>query len=346
MPKYKAAIVGCGRMGGFIDDEVPFDSSSMLPYSHAQGYLESPHTDLVAGCDPDPDRLQRWGERFTMARTYHSIGDMMAAEQPDFVSVATPTAPRREVTLAVAAGRPKAIYVEKPMAETLADCDAMIAACRDIGAYLIVNTSRRWHPVWHRARELIERDYIGPPRTIVAYMPAMISHNGSHLLDTLLHLVGSEVDWVVGHVTDEQKVQTEHDLPACGLLHFKDDVHAYVNTIDCGPTSTEIDIVAERGRIRIGANGLRPQLWTLTGEGKARHLAERPFPLPARMQAPVLNAIDDLVAAVETGTPPRGSGEDGRAVLEIALALRESHRRGNTRVNLPFTDLQARIISV
>lgn len=46
--------------------------------------------------------------------------------------------------------------------------------------------------------------------------------------------------------------------------------------------------------------------------------------------------VEDLVAAIETGVTPRCSGDDGLAALEIAVALRESHRRGGVKVALPL----------
>ena len=51
-----------------------------------------------------------------------------------------------------------------------------------------------------------------------------------------------------------------------------------------------------------------------------------------------LTIVDDIVNAIETGRPPKCTGEDGRQALEIAIALRESHRRGGVKVNLPLED--------
>ena len=49
---------------------------------------------------------------------------------------------------------------------------------------------------------------------------------------------------------------------------------------------------------------------------------------------------------METGSEPRCSAEDGRKALEIAIALRESHRQGGCRVDLPVADRSLRILSV
>jgi len=71
----------------------------------------------------------------------------------------------------------------------------------------------------------------------------------------------------------------------------------------------------------------------------------RVFPRPQRIQSPGVRAIQDLIACLETGKEPNCSGEDGRAALEVAIALRESYRRGGTRVDLPLADRTPRILS-
>jgi hypothetical protein len=56
------------------------------------------------------------------------------------------------------------------------------------------------------------------------------------------------------------------------------------------------------------------------------------------MQGAGLTILEDLVSAAETGGAPRCSGQDGLAALEVAVALRESHRRGGVKVRLPVED--------
>jgi len=48
--------------------------------------------------------------------------------------------------------------------------------------------------------------------------------------------------------------------------------------------------------------------------------------------------VKDIIACLETGKTPNCPGEMGRHLLEIAIAVRESHRRGNVRVDLPLAD--------
>ena len=69
-----------------------------------------------------------------------------------------------------------------------------------------------------------------------------------------------------------------------------------------------------------------------------------PIPMPPRIQGMGLTIVDDLISAFETGQSPRCSGEDGREALEVALALRESHRRGGVKVSLPLEDRGLKVL--
>ena len=70
-----------------------------------------------------------------------------------------------------------------------------------------------------------------------------------------------------------------------------------------------------------------------------------PYPWPAHIQGTGLSIIDDLASCIESGGDPQCSGEDGRAALEVAIAMRESHRTGGVKVGLPLEDRSLRILS-
>ncbi|MBM4436208.1 MAG: hypothetical protein FJ029_03015 [Actinobacteria bacterium] len=71
----------------------------------------------------------------------------------------------------------------------------------------------------------------------------------------------------------------------------------------------------------------------------------RSFPQPRGRRSAGVNVVYDLLRCIETGDPPLCSGEDAREALEIAIATRESHRRGRVRVDLPLPDRQLQIVS-
>ena len=70
-----------------------------------------------------------------------------------------------------------------------------------------------------------------------------------------------------------------------------------------------------------------------------------PLPLPPQVEGTGITVLNDLIEAMETGRPPRCSGEDGLKALEIGIAIRESHRRGGVKVDLPLNDRSLMIMS-
>ena len=109
-------------------------------------------------------------------------------------------------------------------------------------------------------------------------------------------------------------------------------------------------MVGTKGRIRSTDNGDDWEFRRVfddgpTGRRGRPYAVSIPFPWPARMQGMGLHAVADLVSAIENGHEPRCSGRDGRAALEIAIALRESHRRGGVKVTLPIEDRSLKIDS-
>ncbi len=67
MPQtYRVGIVGCGRMGTTIDDEVRDrpNARQFLPYSHAAAVVACERTELVAVCDPVADKAETARRRY------------------------------------------------------------------------------------------------------------------------------------------------------------------------------------------------------------------------------------------------------------------------------------------
>jgi len=344
-PRLRAAIIGCGRMGSTIDDELPRWAPSTKPYAHAARYAAVPDTVVVAACDADAAKRQAFGERWGVTALYADVAEMMRQEQPDIVSICTHTAIRHEVALQVIAHNPRAIFLEKPLAETLRQCDEIIADCRERGIVGAVNCSRRWEPGYTRARELVREGIIQDLLCVMAFCGGGLSHMGSHLLDLVRYLVAdAPVEWVSGHVPGLQ-ADDRRDLGGLGLIQFAGPIHAYVNMLDARAVGVELTLLGAEGRIQIGDNGNLRQLWVNSEAGLGRrYLGEVPF--PDAYDAPDMGTMSvlDLVQCVRTGGKPRCAIGDGRAALELALALRQSERTG-ARVALPYGGLDEAIES-
>ncbi len=90
------------------------------------GLSTHPNVRLVAGADVNEDACRAFGERFE-ARTYASVEAMCADPEIDVIYILTPNAVHAEHAI-IAAEHGKQVVADKPMALSLADCDAIIAA--------------------------------------------------------------------------------------------------------------------------------------------------------------------------------------------------------------------------
>lgn len=346
MAPLRAAIIGCGRMGSTVDAELPRWAATTKPFSHAARYAAVADTVVAAACDPEPAKLAAFGEKWGVKALYSSVEELMRQERPDIVSICTHTGIRHEVALQVAAFAPRAMFLEKPLAETLRQCDEIIAACREHGIVTAVNCSRRWEPGFTRAKTLVG-EVIGPLRCVTAFCGGGLSHMGSHLLDLVRYLADdAAAEWVSGQVPDVGSAG-EGDVSGLGMIEFAGPIHAYINMVDAGAVGMDVDLIGTAGRLHIGDNGNTCRLWVSTDAGLGRRsLAEVPFPQPYDVPHFGRMSVLDIVACVRSGGKPRCAAEDGRAALELALAIRHSERQGGRRVPLPYEDLDDAIRSV
>ena len=93
--KYRVAIIGTGRMGGLIEDEIPLGDPNK-PYGHFSAYEYIEETEVIAVANRSAERMQRFTERFGVTNTYLDYREMIDVEQPDIVSVTTPSFARAE----------------------------------------------------------------------------------------------------------------------------------------------------------------------------------------------------------------------------------------------------------
>ncbi len=347
---YRAAVIGLGRMGSTFDDEIEQGGSIFLPYCHAPSYVASPHTQLVAGADLHTEQGAIFGERWGLSseHIYSDYREMLATEQPDILSVCTTARHRAAIMKDAIEAGVKAIWAEKPITLSLAEADDVIDLGVRKGVAIAVNCSRRYSPFLSEARRMAQEGELGDLLQITAYTECYISHNGSHAIDTMRYLVGGDVDWVFGEMESDEEAAGEEDLMGNGYLAFDNGARGYIRAMPTGTAPWEFDLIGTEGRVRSLANGTDTQYyrWVPGGLRDEGLPARAPFPLPLSIQGTGLSVIADLVNAVETGSDPRCSAEDGRKALEIAVALRESHRQGGRRVDLPVADRSLRILSV
>ncbi len=133
----------------------------MLPTFRAD-----PRVTLVAGSDPRPEAGAALTAEFG-ARIHADVESLCADPNVDLVYIATPHQ-HHALHVRIAAAHGKHVLVEKPMALTLDECDAMIEATAAAGVHLIVGHSHSFDRPYLRARAIIESGQMGAVRMINA----------------------------------------------------------------------------------------------------------------------------------------------------------------------------------
>ena len=344
---YRAALVGCSRMGAFIDNEVRSSRSIMRPYSHAAGYEACDRTELVAGADLRPEVLRAFGERYGVPpeRQYTDYREMLERERPDIVSVATQPEQRAEIALFAIEHGARALYLEKPLCASVAEAHRLVEAVERRGVAVNMGTNRRWHPGFDALRELIVSGDLGALKTLVITSNGTLFNTSSHWFDLVLRLNGDEpVAWAQAYLPKgDQQIQGDEVIAepeAQGMFAFQNGVMAHALL---GPRNNDIEVLCEQGYVVARNGGSRFELYRLqTVDGERVHV-EAPFPEFAPASS-TLRLIEDLVHALDTGEPTRGGIRVAAANTELIFAFIESHRQGGRRVALPLQESTLRFV--
>ncbi len=317
-------VIGCGGMG-----------RSLATSAHAVEGIE-----VICVSDLQRTLAEKLSADLNASYTldYH---DLLADDRIQAVLIASP--PFMHAPMAVdAANAGKHVFSEKPMAPTLEDCDAMIAAADENGVKLTIGLVCRYHATHSKVYEIVQSRILGAPACMIVHRTggpwgSEHSHTPWRLAraksgGSLMEINAHEIDfmrWTCGDVAavyaaGGQYIQHESDYPdvvlaslqfkngAVGLLHSShiSAVGGYGGRVDC-----------EGGSIyfpEIWGGDATIQIKPFDGEGEQIKIANIEVP------PPVQEEIRVFVDAIRNDTPPPITGLDGRAAVEIALAAYQS----------------------
>jgi len=345
MTTYRAALIGCSRMGAFIDNEVFAGGGA---YSHAAGYEACDRTTMVACSDLRTDVMEQVGTRYGVPKDaqYTDYKKMIDEVRPDIVSVATQPEQRAEIVAYAATHGVKAIYAEKAMAASMAEVDTMVEVCESNGVHFNLGTNRRWDPGYDTMKAVIDSGELGALRSLIIHDTGTLFNGASHAFDLVLRLNSdTPVKWVQGHLPNGDEAVNDGRLVldpiGQGTIQFENGVTAYA--LNSGRRS-EWEAVCERGVLTAIANG---EEWQMRVVGSTDHrgrsgLVRGEFPAYQRASS-TLRLVEDLVHSLDTGEPPRGGIRNARASTELIFGVIESHLRGGSRVDMPLEGSSIRL---
>jgi predicted dehydrogenase len=339
---WRAGIVGCGRIGCGFDD----DPKRKYVSTHAGAYWRMPSVELAALCDLDENKVNRYADKFEVRGRYTDVGRMLEEEGLDILSICTSSSSHLEIVRAATESNVKAIFCEKPIADSLDAADEMIQLCNERCAVLVINHQRRFDPMHQQIARFLKGGKLGRLQQVTCYYTAGVSNTGTHLFDLLRFYLG-DLEWVDGMLSANLS-KNEADPNIDAWLCFQNGAIASIQACDVSAyTIFEITVLGTKGRLRLGAHGYQVECEEARESDRYSGYRELfpagpPFDSSSSHEL-MLYGVAHVIDCLESGHRPISGGEDGRAALEIILALRQSAAEGRGRVSLP---LAGRALSV
>jgi predicted dehydrogenase len=304
--------------------------TGFISHTHAASARDLPDVRLHAVYSRSEDRARQFAEQYDIPRTFTDYATLLAEGEIDAVIIGLPTPLHREFTeQATAAG--KHILCEKPVALTLEDTDAMIAACDQADVILMIAHVLRFWPEYVSAKTLVDNGVFGPVRAVSAHRLNIVPQwsAGGWLLDPQqsggvpvdLHIHDLDIIcWFLGSPMrlTARGLQTQDGLvkEVISLLEFPDGRIAYAEAGFLLPEgdSLKMDfrIICEKGVIEY-SNQSQPTLRAFQ--------AGKPVSLPPLPQEDGYTAqLRYFAECVQSGkSPERMPPAAARLALQLAL---------------------------
>lgn len=338
----RAAIIGLGRIAWRMED----DPLRTKPCTHVGAYLKH-GCHIQAGCDVDAKARLEFKNRYGVDALYDDYRQMLEQERIDLLSVSAYATERHEMVMAAIAHNIPAIFCEKALATSLEQADELVAALAKSNTTLVTGHMRRWASDYQRVKWMIDNETIGRVLSVNVLFSGSLIHTGTHAFDVLNWWFGAPLS-AQGHVFSKSKKDKQSgyrysgkklaDAGGVGRLHFADGVVATIEGQVKDYFIFEFDIVATKGRIRIGNDGLalyRP------GSSKRMSGFDELLPVTVEVPSPVSEGTpwEGAVAALLGDTQclqSASTANEARTALEMALAFYHSQQQGGGEVEFPL----------
>ena len=321
------AILGLGRVGP----------------SHAKTVQANPRVSLVALADADQVKLDRAAADYPRCATYRDYREVLARDDVQAVVICLPHWLHGQAAVdAIQAG--KHVLIEKPLANTLEECQRVAEALVGKSLKFHVAHTQHFYPIVVKAKEVLDSGKIGrlimgidtwykplEPEKRPAWMldrklgGGMMLMDGVHMIDRLLWHVGSKVTAVKAMNGNPIYPEIPADDTAMAFLQFENGVVVTISRIAyrTGITQYGADYFGTSGQLkyrlpygRFGENGLwvgQDEVWQPIEVAKNNSLADQ---------------FDAFLDCIEKDTPPPVDVHHGLEVIRVMEAIERSGASG------------------
>ncbi|MDD4493410.1 MAG: Gfo/Idh/MocA family oxidoreductase [Eubacteriales bacterium] len=345
----KYALIGCGRISP----------------NHIEA-AKNNNLDIIAICDIVPELMKEKAEKFALSDTvnqYTDYKELLAKEKPELVAIATESGKHAKIALnCIEAGCN--VIIEKPIALSIADANAIIEAGKEKGVLICANHQNRFnksvqyirkamnegrfgrllhgtaHIRWNRGQDYYTQ---APWRGTWEQDGGALMNQCIHNIDLLSWMMGNEIDEVFAYTDNLKHPYIQAEDLGMALIKFKNGSYGIIEgTTNIYPKNLEetLYLFGENGTVKAGGKSVNIIEEWMFGDKlddpefvKANY-HENPPNVYGFGHTPLYT---DVIDAIKTGRQPYVSGEDGKRALELVLAIYKSAAEGHP-VKLPLDD--------
>lgn len=336
LTRLNVAVVGCGGIA--LEAHLP--NTQLIPTIQ-----------LAAIVDPNPEALKNAGERFNVPPDgrYANMDQLLARPGLQGVILCTPAATHAELACrCLAAGLH--VFVEKPLATTVADALKMISAAKTAGRCLMVGHYLRYMPHHAKVREWIRAGKLGPVFRAVAHEETLgikpeegiVTDLAPHYIDLLnFYFDDSRVEAVWARTGQANARPGDLETEAEIAMFFKNGVIGNVNVYwtpgfgNWDACDRHIRVVGQRGWVKTGMTSSAMQIYWA---GNLINRMRGPFEIAPKFvlhpDMPIKGTsfrkeLEDFVAAAQGSKPATISGEIALETVKVVEAALQSARSGS-----------------
>jgi len=318
---------------------------------HAKSIHDNPDARLVAITAPTEATRAEAAATYPGARIFATAAEMIAQADFDLIDIVTPSHTHREIALAAMA-KGKHVLLEKPMAITLADCQAIVAGARQHGVHLAVGHELRLSSQWGLIKRLIQDGVIGDPQYVLVELSRKPYRTGasgwrydqnrvgSWVLEEPIHFFdlarwylessGNPVElYAYGNSRDPARPTLFDNFSA--MFRYPNGSYAVVSqTLAAFEHHQTVKVSGTKGALWAGWSGaldrtLEPSYFLKVFDGE--NLENVKIEKHSGEVFELREEIAQSIAMVRTGRKPAATGEDGLWSAGLCLVAEESIRQ-------------------
>lgn len=331
----KYALIGCGRIS---PNHIEAAKNNAL--------------DFVAMCDINSEAMQDKSDKFGLenVRKYKDYTELLESEKPELVAIATESGKHASIALdCIAAGCN--VIIEKPIALSIADADAIIEAAKEKGVVVCANHQNRFNKSIQYIRKALEDGRFGklshgaahvrwnrgesyytqaPWRGTWAQDGGCLMNQCIHNIDLLRWMMGDEVEEVMAYTAQLEHPYLEAEDLGMALVKFKNGAYGLIEgTTNVYPRNLEETLYVFGSNGTVKAGGTSDNIieeWRFADELDNPEMvkkiySENPPNIYGFGHTPL---YADVIDAIRSGRKPYVDGEAGKRALELVLAIYKS----------------------